>query len=261
MRNWHGTAGSPAFQEQQAETLHSLHSDFPHEISAEIRADPNAMLRELLRRFSIAMAGREGFDRLQSLRVEGEVYLPDGVIYPYVLSKRAPNRIRLQMSQQGVRIIHGFDGVNAWRSLERMGELLEVKAIPLDEMEAFVRHSEITPELHNFAQKGWNLRYAGKVDWNDRTVYKIEGNKGDQHNSFYLDASSFLEIGRESWRKSNPDEREITHFRDYQRFDGFQFATEVEHFQNEKWVQRLKIDSIELNSGILNHLFSRPIGR
>ena len=260
LRNWHGSADFSSLAEQAA-AAESLNPDFPHEISAEVRANPDAMLRELLRRFSIAVAGREGFDRLQSLRVEGEIHLPEGGMYPYVLSKRSPNRIRLQMSEQGLRIIHGYDGVNAWRSIERMGDLIDVKAIPIEDMEAFVRHADITPELHDFERKGWNLRYAGQVDWNDRKVYKIEGKRGDRRTDFFLSETSFIEVGRESWLESLPEERERTHYRDFQRIDGFQFAMEVEHYQNEEWVQRLNIDKIEINPGILNHLFSRPSAR
>lgn len=257
MRNWHGTAGSHAFVDH-ADAPESVNPDFPHEIPAEVRANPDAMLRELLRRFTIATAGREGFDRLQSLRVEGEIRLPEGHVYPYVLSKRAPNRVRLQMSQQGLRIIHGYDGVNSWRSVERMGEVIEVKAIPVEEMESFIRHADITPELHNYERKGWTMRYAGKVDWNGHSTYKIEGSRAGRHTNFYIDASSYLEIGRESWLADSPDEREVTRYYDFERTDGFHFAMKVEHFQDGKQVQSLSIDKIEINPGILNHLFSRP---
>lgn len=257
LRNWRGDVDIDWDARVSAdERMTSMRADA---IPADLAASPTAMKNEVIRRATLAAAGREGFSRMRTLLVNGNILLPDtDEPIPFVLIKRAPNQMRLQLWRNGLKVTHGYDGNTVWRSVQQSSEMLEITELDRSEINGMLRHVEITPEYINHEQKGWRIEYAGEAVFEDTPVYKLQGERGEHNVHFYLCRDTFLEVGRDSWRSDEPDRIERSRYSDFTEIDGFVFAMRIEYGKDGEWVQSLKIDDVKVNAGILPSTFEMP---
>ncbi len=113
--------------------------------------------------------------------------------------------------------------------------------------------------LFRHLEKSWNqITLVGNEQLDDTHVNVLEVKKfGKPFARYYLNSRSGLILKRVS---INPDGTLglETQYRDYREVDGCQFAFEVENRLGDQQVSLVKIETIEVNPGLLSFYFEKP---
>ncbi len=223
--------------------------------------DKERALRRILELHELNMSGGAGLNGLQSFQVSGSFVIgEDEREVPFILTKKAPNRLRLRISSDGADFLRGHNGRTTWSAVMRDGRLMQSQERTGAEAREIARHADFTGFLHRPEEKGWTLELAGVTEFEGTPCYEIHGvNTSGERVRSLLDAETFMERHRVSWiEDEGVTEEEEARFIDYFVVDGFSFPARVESFRSGAWVQSQEITEVEVNIGVFDWFFEMP---
>jgi hypothetical protein len=235
--------------------LSTIFMTFSFEAKANV-SDSYAVQR-ILERYTETLGGLRSEAALSSLSIEGS-QVQDGVSYQFLMRKKRPNSIRYRLTAGETSIVCGFNGRQGWQRTE-VGAEVTIEDLSTDQLSALSNEADFDSPLIRHLEKPWNqISLVGNEQLGDTYVHVLEVN--EFHKPFvryYLDSRSGLVLKRVQIHPDGTFGLE-TQYRDYRDINGYQFAFEVENRIGDQPVSLVRIETIDVNPGLLGLYFEKP---
>jgi hypothetical protein len=209
-----------------------------------------------------ARGGADKLKSIKSIRFTGSVAI-QGESMAFVQLQKRPNKLRRDLSVQGITLSRGFDGEHGWEKAPVQGSSESaVNVLQGQELEDLRTEAEFDGTLMGYKEKGYKVELSGKepVDGKDAYRLKVTMKDGVVRNIF-IDAASFLEV-----KVAGTTKREgvATDFElilsDYRTVEGirFPFSFEDRQLSGGAANQKLVLEKVEFNIAIDDFNFAVP---
>ena len=199
---------------------------------------------ELVAKNLAARGGAAAMAALSTLEFNGKFIAPGDFQLTYH-GTRARNpggdRIRDDLSIQGLTIIQAYDGRSAWKINPFQGRK-DAERMSADESRAQADAGLIDGVLLASLHDGSNVRYLGREDFDGTEAYKLQVRQkdGDQYD-YLLDPDTFLEI-RSTETRQVRGAQTVTDYEygDYDKVGGVYFPMAIDSWQPAHPDQRVR---------------------
>ena len=214
-------------------------------------------LESVLQRFTKAYGGFRDADALSSLSVEGTI-LQNGQTFDFLMRKKRPHSMRYRLSNESNSIITGYDGSQGWVRTKINGEV-SIDLLDQEAKRSMRRQARFDSPLFYHLQKRENqIELIERLTLDERSVLVLEVIEYDSEASrYYLDLET-AHIVRVDHLGADGELSIQTLYRDYREVEGFPFAFEIETRVNGETKSLAKVNSIDVNPGILSFYFAKP---
>ena len=218
---------------------------------------------ELIAKNMEAKGGQDKLAALQSAKLSGKMNM-GGTEAPFSLMWQAPNKIRLEITLQGMTLTRAFDGETAWMINPFMGKTEPEKMSP-EEADQVKEEADFRGPLFNPEKKGYKVAFGGESEIEGTPAYELDVTRPDGGTSkIYLDKEYFLEFKQEDKRTVRGQEIETeTAIGDYKEVDGLMFAHSFDTHavgmpEGQGGGFNMTIENVELNPEIPEGTFAMP---
>ena len=214
-------------------------------------------LESILQRYTKAYGGFRDVDALTSLSVEGTI-LQNGQTFDFLMRKKRPHFMRYRLSNEYYSVIAGYDGSQGWILTKNNQEV----STDLIDQEAHLKirdQSRFDSPLFFHQQKSEHqIKLIERTSLDGRSVLVLEVIEYDSEASrYYLDFEN-THIVRVDHLDADGEFSIQTLYRDYREVEGFPFAFEIETRVNGETKSLAKVNSIDVNPGIISVYFAKP---
>lgn len=221
--------------------------------------DDAVTLESILQRFTEAYGGFRDADSLSSLSVEGTI-LQNGREFDFLMRKKRPHFMRYHLSNESNSVITGYDGSQGWMRTKIKGEvsidLLDEESEPSMRKQARFE----SPLFHHLQKRENQIELVERITLDERSILVLEVIEyGSELSRYYLDLET-AHIVRVDHLDAKGELRIQTLYRDYREVEGFPFAFEIETRVSSETRSLAKVNSIDVNPGILSLYFAKPKG-
>ena len=221
---------------------------------------PAPTVEELIAKNLEAKGGRETLEQVQSARLTGKMTM-GGMEAPFVYEWKAPDKVRIEFTIQGMTGVQAYDGESGWLLMPFMGKTDAEKMAPEDAAQ-IKDDADFRGPLFDPETKGYTVVYLGEEDVEGTPTHKLELTKANGDVShMYLDQEYFLEIKQDSKRTIRDQEVESeTAIGDYKEVDGLMMAhsLDVTTSMAPGGGQTMTFETVELNPEIPDERFAMP---
>jgi hypothetical protein len=229
---------------------------------------------ELLAKHAQARGGSEKLSAVQAVKMTGKILIIPfndfrkaagaGQEYPLTLLVKYPNRVRLELDQQGKKTIFGFDGgENAWalrpdatepdKLFEDEGGMGEMQALLLLDL------ADLQGPLVNAKEKWRLVELEGKEGSGDAAVIRLKLTPKEGFvREAVLDGNTYL---LSQTTRGGSDFQLETSYADYKPSNDVQFARTTEGRIDGELFARIRIDNVEVVSSLDDALFQLPANK
>lgn len=222
--------------------------------------DAALTVEELIEKNLEAKGGRATLEGVQSARVTGKMNM-GGMEAPFVYQWKAPDRIRIDFTIQGMTGIQAFDGENGWTIMPFLGKT-DPEKMSAEDAALLADDADFRGPLFDPGSKGYTVEYVGEEEVEGTPTHRLRLTKEDGTVShLYLDQEYFLEIQQDSRRTLRGQEVETrTTVGDYKEVGGLilPHAHEVSTSMAPGQSQTMTFETIELNVEIPDASFAMP---
>ena len=214
-------------------------------------------LESVLQRFTKAYGGFRDADTLTSLSVEGTI-LQNGQTFDFLMRKKRPHFMRYRLSNDYNSVIAGYDGSQGW-ILTKNNQEVSIDLIDQDAHRKIRDQSRFDSPLFFHLQKSEHqIELIERTSLDGRSVLVLEVIEYDSEASrYYLDFEN-THIVRVDHLDADGEFSIQTLYRDYREVEGFPFAFEIETRVNGETKSLAKVNSIDVNPGIISVYFAKP---
>ena len=189
--------------------------------------------------------------------------LGPGIEAPFVMEQKRPNKVRMDITIQGMTIVQAYDGKVGWQLNPLQGRT-EPEPLSEDGLKQIEEQADMDGPLVDYKAKGHTVELLGKekVEGSDAYKVKVTLKNGDIR-YFFIDADSFLEVRTEGKTKVRGTEVEgESTIGDYKEVGGLMLPFSLESGQKGA-PQKMKMtfDKIELNVPIDDARFKMPAAK
>ena len=221
-------------------------------------AAPVDRAEEIARIHVVAIGGQMQVDALAALRIKGRAMTPVQQVAFTILAAR-PNRLRMEAEFGERTIVQGSDGVNPpWEREVTAGarsSLMEPAAA-----ERFLADADFDDPLVRWAERGYRLEFAGRVDVDGRKLLRVLVARNAADNVFVLldPETYFIVLRVQELRKSGRAIEIATHYDDFRPVQGVLLPHAITLFVDGRFSQQAKFESIEPNPKLPADAFAAP---
>jgi outer membrane lipoprotein-sorting protein len=215
---------------------------------------------ELIAKNVNAKGGMAKLRSINSIRVTGN-FEAGGMQAGFVELEKRPNKLRRDVSIQGLTLTQAYDGQSGWQIVPFTGKK-DPEAMGGDDLKNMEEEADIDGPLMDYKQKGHKVELVGKekIEGTDAYNIKVTLKNGNVRN-IYLDADSFLEI--KTTGKVTVRGTEVTFntsLGDYKKVDGVMFPFSIEQHQEggQGGEQKITIEKVEFNIPVDDASFKMP---
>lgn len=217
-------------------------------------------LEEILAKNYDSRGGLEKLQSIQTVKIKGKIVQSMmSMEMPLEVWYKKPNKIRMESTFQGRKVVQGYDGKIAWWIMPFLGtedpqEMAEDQAKEVKEM------AESMDPLVDYREKGYKLELVGKEEMEGTDVYKLKMTKEDDKvEYYYLDAETGIELKNSSYRKQGETEILVeTYPGDYQEVDGLLMSFQMEVKVNNQPSVSMTFSEYKFNEEMDDVLFIMP---
>lgn len=209
-----------------------------------------------------ALGGIQAISSVSSLRFSGKVHFADGTVQDVFVVKKGGDRMRISVrtpvSQTSIVVSPGDN----WRAVWQLEHVVSVEDLSPQELESHLRYIYVVSELYLAMEKGWKLNYLGQHDFNYRMAHVFEVKPHARHSvRFFIDPETFLDVGREDRIFEEDGTLTITQRLNFDHIKANRLTIpgKVATYLNGELSQTLNIERGEVNSGVLDSVFIRPV--
>jgi outer membrane lipoprotein-sorting protein len=206
-----------------------------------------------------AIGGVAKLNAIQTLVVTGKASILGQVDAPLIIQVRRPNRMRLEITYQGKKVVQAFDGTVAWTINPLVDS--EAKQSSDDDTRAAQESSDfIGGNLVDYKTKGNTLELVDKEEIEGIAVYKLRITKKSGSVEYdYLDAKSFLPVKTEGKRTQFGQqvlyESKIS---DYRPVEGVLMPFSMKQMVNGRLAMEITIEKMDANVPLNEAVFKMP---
>ncbi|MGE5156354.1 MAG: hypothetical protein ACM3JP_02535, partial [Betaproteobacteria bacterium] len=150
---------------------------------------------DIIARYQQAVGGAQRIAAVQTLRRTGTFYAGGGLEVPYVQESKRPNKVRSQLTLQGMTMIQAYDGKTGWRVNPFQGKK-DAEAMGEDEMKGIIQDAEFDDALFDYKAKGNTVQLLGTDEIEGSQVYKLQLTAADNGDvrTYYIDVDNNVPI-------------------------------------------------------------------
>ncbi len=211
-------------------------------------------LQDVLKKNYQAKGGLEKLKAIKTIHAVGKV-MAQGMEMPFETWVKMPNKMRMETTVQGQKMVQAYDGKTAWWIMPMISP--EPQPMPPQQAEQFKEQNWFKDPLVYYKELGYKVELLGEGDFEGNPVYKVKVNKtnGDIL-IYYLDKETGLELkmdfhGKKQGRELNGE----TVFGDYNQVNGITLPFYIETRVGGKTVSQVTISKIEINLPVDDSIF------
>jgi len=215
---------------------------------------------ELIAKSAAARGGLDKLKAVTSSRLTGN-FAAGPMQAGFVEVTKRPNRLRRDITIQGLNLVQAYDGQNGWQIIPFTGKK-DAEPISGDELKDLQEEADTDGPLVDYKQKGNKVELVGKekVEGTDAFNLKVTLKNGDVRN-IYLDADTFLPIksSGKTTRRGTEIKVEST-LGDYKEVNGIlvPFSVQVHLEGAEIDSEKISFDKVEFNVPVDDSVFKMP---
>jgi len=205
------------------------------------------------------IGGEEALKAVETMRMSGTMSM-SGMQAPMTIEQKRPNKFRMEMEIQGMKIIQAFDGEKAWGVMPMMGTT-EPELLSEDLQNQLEGQAEFDGPLVDYKEKGHQVELVGKEEVEGTEAYKLKvTRKNGDVVDVYLDTEYYLPFQMRA--KVNMQGNEVnvtTKLGDYQEIGGILVPHSYEQvFEGVPAGANMTFDKVEVNVGVDDARFTLP---
>lgn len=231
-------------------------------VAAPLAAQNGMTADDLIAKNMEAKGGKDKLAALQSAKVTGTMNM-GGAEAPFTLLWQAPDKLRMELTLQGMTLTRAFDGETAWMINPFMGKTDPEKLSP-DEADQVKEMADFRGPLFNPEKKGYKVAYGGETEIEGTPAYELDVTRPDGGTSkIYLDKEYYLEFKTDDKRTIRGQDVETeAAIGDYKEVGGLMFPHSIDtHMVGappEQGGFNMTIESIDLNPEVPDGTFAMP---
>ncbi len=226
-------------------------------------------VQEVLAKSIAARGGLQQLHAVETRRESGTLELGPGNVWPLTIEHKRPNRMRMEISLQGTKLIRVFDGVHGW---QKQPQSPAPEALSADDLHNIANEADFDNVLVDTAAKGKAVllgkepapaagagHAAGTAGAAAHDVYRVQVTLlGGDVFIYSIDAVSFLPVHWEGGRTINGKlVTFVSDYNDYREVGGTRYAFQiVSSIKGSAQNQKLTYSKIELNVPIEDARFT-----
>jgi outer membrane lipoprotein-sorting protein len=210
------------------------------------------------------LAARGGIDKIRAVkseRVIGTITFGSETNGPFVVERKRPLKMHMEISFGEQKFIRVYDGKSAGWTYNPFVPSPSVESMPESELRNILDEADFDGPFVDYKSKGNRLEFVDKEEVLGKTAYKIKlTSKIGEISHFYFDASTGLLLKWEGDRniagKNVPWE---SFFHDFREVDGLKYPFLIESdAPGTDQTQKISADKIEVNVAIPDSRFEKP---
>jgi outer membrane lipoprotein-sorting protein len=203
--------------------------------------------------------GMEKMKDWNTTKMSGKT-LAQGMEFPFSVTIKRPDRIRIEAEVQGMKMIQAYDGKKGW-SVTPWSGTTDAQDMTDDQNKVMKDQTEMEGSLYNWKEKGYKVELIGKEDFEGSPVYKIKVTKVNGDITVYsIDAENFVELRSVSTVKIQGNETESESLSsDYKEEHGVLVPHAISNKYKDQVVSQVVINSVEINIDVPDSLFVKPV--
>ena len=217
-------------------------------------------VEELIEKNLDAKGGREALAAVQTARMTGKMSM-GGMEAPFVYEWKAPDKVRMEFTIQGMTGIQAYDGETGWMVMPFMGKT-DPEKMASEDTAMIKDDADFRGPLFEPESKGYTVAYVGEEEVEGTPTYKLELTRDTGEVShMYLDQEYYLEIKQDAQRTIRGQEVESeTAIGDYKEVGGLLLAhsLDITTSMAPGGGQTLTFETVELNPEIPDERFEMP---
>lgn len=208
------------------------------------------------------MAARGGLDKinaLTSMKLTGQMTMPQGDKAPIVVYQKRPHFVRLEFKFKGMTRIDAFDGQTPWMINPFKGSSVP-QEMHADDAKDIMEQSDFGGPLVNYKEKGNKVELLGKEELAGGPVYKLKVTlrSGDVR-YFFLDAENYLDFKITRVVKREGAEMNIdTLLSDYEEINGLMVPLSVYVKTGDQILNQITWENVEFDVPMDDSMFKMP---
>ena len=228
---------------------------------AAVMADDIKSVDVLIAKYIEAVGGRKAIDSVKTMRMTGKNIMAGGMEMPLVMEFKAPNKLRVNITFQGMSIVQAFDGTTGWMIMPFSGNM-DPQKMSKEDVATFEKQADIQSPFVDYAKKGNKVELVGKKEVDGSEVYDIKVTyKDGMVAHYFLDSEYFLPVKVTGKRKTQGMEMEIeTTLGDYKEVGGLMIPHSMStHAESSPMPDStVTFDKTELNVDVADSRFAMP---
>ena len=217
-------------------------------------------LEEILAKNIEAKGGRAAMKAITSLRSTGTMSMAmmGGMEMKITQMVKRGNLMRAETEVQGMNVVIGYDGTQAWMKNPMMGN--EPQVMDAEQSAEYAMQADLDGELVDWKDKGHTAEYVGTGDVDGSTAYKVKlTTKSGDVRMYFIDAVTFLELKIEAKSEQMGQVMDVeTVISNYQEVAGVQMPHQIETRSGGQTIMSMTMDKIEANVALDNAMFALP---
>ncbi len=207
---------------------------------------------------NVAARGGDKLKAVQTFVIDGRMSMAQGMELKMTQTVKRPNKIRMDMTVQGMSIIQAFDGTTGWAVNPMSGGVPE----KLSEAEGknLKDRANIDGMLASAIASGHKVELIGLEDLDGASAYKIKVTDTDNDVSYvFIDATTWLEtqVRTKTTMMGQEADVEIV-FTSYQEVGGVQFPMEIEMRADGETFMTISYSNPKINVDVPDSRFAFP---
>jgi len=216
---------------------------------------------DIINAYLKARGGLARIRAVQTERVSGTVSFPQGVEVPFVVERKRPLKMRMEMNVNGLTLIRVYDGKSAGWMYNPFVPNAAVEPMTPADLQGIALEADYEGPFVDYKTKGNQIEYVGKEDVEGKPAHKLKlTSKQGVVSYFFFDASTGFVVRCQEVRKNG--DKDIpweTSFRDVREVEGLKYPFLVESgVIGSGQVQKIITTNIEVNIPIEDSQFTEP---
>ena len=216
---------------------------------------------DVINNYITARGGLEKIKSVKTERVAGTISFGPDADGPFVVQRKRPLKMHMEITLNGQTLIRVFDGKAAGWIYNPFTPNASVKPMSDAELNNIFEEADFDGPFVDYKEKGNKIEYAGKDEIQGNPAYKLKLTSKDGDVSyFYFDVSTALLLKWEGNRKIN--EKDVpweSFFHDFREVNGLKYPFLVESdAPGTDQTQRITASKIEVNLPLDDSLFEKP---
>ncbi|HJX83409.1 MAG TPA: outer membrane lipoprotein-sorting protein, partial [Candidatus Angelobacter sp.] len=214
---------------------------------------------ELIAKTAAARGGLAKLKAVQTVRLTGN-FETNGIQAGFVEVAKRPNKLRRDITVQGMNMIQSYDGHNGWQIIPFTGKT-DPEIMTGDDLKGIQEEADTDGPLLDYKTKGNKVELVGKEKVNGKDAYnlKVTLSTGTVRN-IYLDTDTFFAVKTSAKVTRGGTESTVESFlSDYKEANGIMVPfTVAVQIDGGATTQKITFEKVEFNVAVDDAVFIMP---
>lgn len=177
---------------------------------------------------------------------------------PFKMYQKRPDRIRIETSLFGMKVVQTYDGKEAW--LLNPAESMQAQVTDEEDLEVIAMTTAIEGPFMLYKQKGFRMVYLGTTSFREKKGYQFRFLKTEsEYLDIYINQQTYRVDGvRFTYERNGGRYSQVYRTENYRRFETGYFPTEIVAVIHGVEMTRIYVKEVKAIPDLSDDLFSRP---